>query len=198
MPKKGIINNGYRKKRDTKITTILTIFLVVLFILSSANAIHTYLATNSYSTSLTIAEKISEELFVDNEFTQVYTKSYYRNSIIHINITVLPHSNSSVEIICSGFYATDFSPALTNATLTPGESFSESYTFIKGVANGIAYGIRCTTDSNATVIWSYEVLFSARPEGFIGMEFLFICGALLLSTMTLVLLTKRKHNKKND
>lgn len=138
---------------------------------------------------------ISEELFIDKEFTQVTTRTYYRDSIIRINITVLPQSNSSVEIICSEFYAVDFSPALTNATLVPGESFSESYTFIKGVANGIAYGIRCTTDSNATVLWSYEVLFSAKPEG-AGIDFPFIVSSLLLSSLVIAVVSKRKQKGK--
>ncbi len=179
----------------------LVLFLV--FCLVNFNHSTTIPTSATYSTApinidLTLNTITSEELFIDNGFTQVVTKTYFRNSIIRINITVLPQSNSSVEIICSGIYAIDFSPALTNATLAPGESFSESYTFIKGVANGIAYGIHCITDSNATIIWSYDLIYSARPEGFIGTDFPFIIGAVVLSTTILVLITKRKSKKKND
>jgi len=199
MSKKEIMNNGFRMKRDAKITVITTIFLVFLFTLSAANTIHFCSATSSSSADLTAIEKIVEERFVDNISTPLDTQTYYRNSIVHFNITVLPQSNSSVEIFYLGTYATDFSPVLTNTTLVPGESFAENYTFVGGIASVLGYYCRCTlADSNATILWWYEVLFSAKPEGFIGIDFLFISGAFILSSVTLVLIVKKKSNKKND
>jgi len=172
MSKKEIMLTGYRKKRDAKITTILTIFLVVLFILS-------------------------EELFVDNEMAQMATKLYYLNSIVKINITVLPQSNSSVEIFCEESVIEHFSPILTNFTLAPGESFTESYTYIDDFADAVVYFCWCTLEnSNATIQWWYEAIYSAKPDnGFIGIDLLFISGAFLLSTMTLVFIIKRKSNR---
>ncbi len=199
MSKKEIMGTGYRKKRDTKITTMLAVFLIFLFSISTTNVILTCSATTSNTTDSTTTEKIVEEWFLDNDHKPLVTKTYYRNSIVHINITILPQSNSSVEIFTLGTYREDFSPTLANITLAPGESFAENYTLIGGVADVLCYLCRCTLDnSNATIQWWYEVLYSARPEGFIGMEFLFIGGAFLLSTMTLVLITKRKSKKKNE
>ena len=178
---------------------MLAIYLVVLFIFSITNTIHSCSATTSSSAGLTITEKTSEELFVDNEMGQIATGLYYRNSIIQINITVLLHSNSSVEIFCEEAAIEHYSPILANFTLAPGESFAESYTLSGRAVSSVVYFCWCTlNNSNATIQWWYEVLFSARPEGFIGIDFLFISGAFLLSTMTLVFITKRNSNKKND
>ena len=200
MIKKEIMNNGFRKKKDAKITIIMAFFLAVIFTISIFNAIPTCSATTSSSSSLTTTEKIFEERFVDNESIQLIILTYYRNTIIHINIAVLLQSNSSVNIYPPGKYPDDFSPQLTNTTLAPGESFAESYTFVVGVANGLIYLCKCTlVNSNATVLWWYEVLYSAKPDnGFIGIDFSFISGAVVLSTMAMVFIAKRKSNKKNE
>ena len=200
MNKEEIMINGYQKKRDLKITPMLAIYLVVLFIFSTTNTIHSCSATTSSSAGLTITEKTSEELFVDNEMGQIATGLNNRNSIIQINITVLPQSNSSVEIFCEEAAIENYSPILANFTLAPGESFAETYTLSGRAASSVVYFCWCTLDnSNATIQWWYEVLYSAKPDdAFIGMDFLFIVGAVILSTMTLVFIAKRKSNKKND
>ena len=204
LPNKEMEKREFLRKSNKIITSLKGIFLVLFLVFSLVNvsrfAIISISATCSPSprnSALAINVKITDELFADNETIQLDTGIYYRESILHINITVLPQSNSSVDIICSEALGNEFSPALTNVTLAPGESFSENYTFIIRTANEIVYACRCTTGPNATILWSYEVLYSAKPEGFIGIDFLFIGGAFILSTLVLVLITKKKSNKKN-
>ncbi|MHA1156190.1 MAG: hypothetical protein ACTSQK_08790 [Candidatus Heimdallarchaeota archaeon] len=190
------------KKLESTIKVFLVLFVVISLISvnNQSISIHTRATQISHlkNNDLTINGKETIELFVDNKTIQFDTGTYNLNSIININITVLPQSNSSVFIMCSAVYAVEFSPTLTNVTLAPGESFSEDYTIIDRIINGIVYTSRCTTDSNATILWSYDLIYSAKPAGFIGKDLLFISGAFLLSTMTLVLVTKKKSKKKND
>ncbi len=178
---------------------------MVFFISPSTSITHCFLDTPENTSTRTILRPselktraiISEELFVNNFTTILDTNPYPRNSIIHINITVLPQSNASVEILFDGD-DDNVSPKLTNFTLAPGESFAENYTCIIGTICGITYLCHCTLDnSNATIFWLYEVLYLAEMSVFIGVEFLFIGGAFILSTMVLVFITKKKSNKKN-
>ncbi len=201
MIKKEIMNNnGFRKRKNAKITTIMAFFLVVIFTISIFNAIPTCFAATSSSSSLSITERIFEERFVDNESIQLITLTYFRDTIIHINITVQIQSNSSVYIYPLGIHREDFSPQQTNTTLAPGKSFAESYKFTGNAAGGFFYFCNCTlVNSNATVLWWYDVIYSAKPDnGFIGIDFLFILGAVILSTMAFVFIAKRKSNKKNE
>ncbi|MHA1556636.1 MAG: hypothetical protein ACTSPM_06830 [Candidatus Heimdallarchaeota archaeon] len=199
MNKKEIIKVGFRKKRDAKKTPMLAIFLVVLFMLSTANT-YCFLTTHVSSSASTILRSseleiraiISEELFVDNFTTILNTGTYPRNSIVHINITVLPQSNACVEILYDG-NDDDVSPKLTNFTLAPGGSFAENYTCIIGTICGITYLCHCTLDnSNVTILWWYEVLYSAKPEGFIGIDFPFILGSLIILSLGVIIRSKRK------
>ncbi len=204
MPKKEIKNNKIHLKNIIK--TMFVIILMVFFISPNTAVTHCFLDTPGNTSTRTILRptesainaKISETIFVDNFTTILNTQYYPRNSIIHINITVLSQSNASVEINYDGD-EDYFSPNLTNFILAPGKSFAENYTCKIGTIGGIAYLCHCTLDnSNATIQWWYEVLYLAEMSVFIGVEFLFIGGAFILSTMTLVLITKKKPNKKNE
>jgi len=137
--------------------------------------------------------EIVEEFFVDVERIQLESGTYYRNSIVRINLTVLPKSNASVEIFTSEELANEFSPALQNVTLAPGESYSKEHTFTYGEANEILYACQCTNDSNATILWIHETIHSARP---IGLEFPSIISSSVLSFIVLVSVIKRKAFEK--
>ncbi|MHA1556637.1 MAG: hypothetical protein ACTSPM_06835 [Candidatus Heimdallarchaeota archaeon] len=201
MLKNEIMNNEFQRREKRKITPMLTIFLVVLFTLSTANTILTCSATTSCSADLKFNEKVLQEKYMDEDYHYtISTLMLYRDSIIRLNISLLLSSYSSVEICTSEQNAQEFSPFLTNFTLAPGESFTEDYTFIVGVANEVAYECRLTLpNSNATVQWWYDVLYSAKAnDGIIGIEAFFVGVSFIISGITLVFITKRKSNKKNN
>ncbi|MHA1156195.1 MAG: hypothetical protein ACTSQK_08815, partial [Candidatus Heimdallarchaeota archaeon] len=194
-----IMNNGSQLKREAKITSMLTIFLVVLFTLSTANTILTFSATTPSSKDLSMTVINVDEIVVGDYHRPISMGTHYRNSIIQINITILPISNGSVEVFAFESYITEFSPTLTNFTLAPGESFTENYTYIKGTLNELVYYCRCMLpDTNATVRWWYEVLHSVGPSVFIKIEFPFILGGLVLFTLCMKNISKKKSYKKND
>lgn len=137
---------------------------------------------------------ITQTLFVDEEGIQIETNLYPRESVVHINITVLAQSNSSVNFVVGERSAAEFSPALSNHTLAPGESFADDYTFLFGTVNAIVYGCFCTTGPNATISWSYEPI-SVPNTGFIGIEPLFLVGAMILATViTRITMEKKRKN----
>ena len=180
-----------------KMIILLLIYSPIITIISSNN-INNYSATVPNSDDLLLTEKIVQESFVGDYFIPLSTHGCYRNSIVQFNVTVLPQSNTSVEIFVDAGYAESFSPTLANTTLSPGESFAENYTFVVGLANEIEYFCRCIdTDSNATVRWWYEVLYSAKPEG-IGIEFPIILGGLVLFSLGVRIISIKKHYRKND
>ncbi len=191
-------------KNNIKTTRIiLLISAIIIGIIGMSYTIS--VATNINQTfslknnELYINEVISDELVIGKgETIQLDTDSYYKDSIVRVNVTVLTKSNSSINLLIAEEYSVYTSPTQTNETIAPGELFTEDYTIVHNVLSEIVYGCRCTNaSSNATIIWSYELLYSAKPSEFIGIEFLFINGSLL-SAMILIVLIKQKPNKKNE
>ena len=177
------------------LTTLITVCLTNNHLLSVQGFTPTRI---SFSTN----EKIIEEIFVGTSRVQLLTGDYYANSIIYVNITILPQSNSSVEITCELQLASMFSPNLSNVTLAPGEFFAENYTIVSvwGLINTIVYRCQCTLpDSNATILWVYEALYSApTPNYFIGLEFWFVSGSFILVSIVLVLSIKKRNINKRQ
>ena len=174
--------------------------MIFSIVLSTGNII-----TNSTSTTviksanLSLNEKVLQEKFMDEDYHySLSTLMLYRDSVMRLNISVLLSSYSSVEVSTSEQNAQEFSPNLTNFTLAPGESFVEDYTFVVGVANEVGYECRLTLpNSNATVQWWYEVLYSAKgDDGVIGIEAYFVGISFILSGITLVYISKRRSIKK--
>ena len=186
-------NKDFLVKRSLALKAITLLVILGYCLNTFCCPVKTSSSMNQRSNQLGTNAEIIEELFVDDERIQITTGFYYRNSVVRINLTVLPKSNASVELFTSEELASRYSPALQNVTLAPGESFSKEHTFVYGELTEIVYACQCTTDSNATILWIYEVLHSARP---IGLDFPFIVSSLLLSSLVIAVVSKRKQKGK--
>ncbi|MFW9922084.1 MAG: hypothetical protein ACFFDW_02220 [Candidatus Thorarchaeota archaeon] len=177
----------------TKIYSFLLPILIVVNL--SILHINPILGFEGGHTTLFVQEKTVIESYVDCEYTQFETGIYTKDSIVHINITILPQSNDSVEVFYFGS-ADQFSPSLSNITLAPGESFAENYTIIESEGDMILYYCQCVNpEGNATVLWWYEVLYSATPQGFIGSNAIALIGTFTLSVISLYIVGKKKARK---
>lgn len=183
-----------------RLKKLLKTFSVLVIFLSSIFFTTTFLLTNAFTSSpnapLSIIEKTIEEKIIGGTFNYMQTITYYRETVFQFNVTILPQSNSSVAISYEELPPDYFSPALTNFTLAPGESFQETYTIVFGEAAELFYYCRCTnSESNATLVWWYEAI--STPTALIGTEFLFLTGTFLVTFLTLVLsFHKKAINKK--
>ncbi len=199
MCNKEIANKG-KQQSVIRISTLYTIILIFSIILSTGNTITNSTSTLRTSTNLSSNEKVVQERFIDDDYHYpLSTLELYRNSIMRLNISVLSSSYSNVEVYPdAALYAQQFSPILTNFTLSPGESFVEDYTFIVGYTNDLEYECRLTLpNSTATVQWWYEVLYSAKPDdAFIGIEVFFVSVSFIVSGIAFVYISKRKSIKK--
>lgn len=153
----------------------------ILSKLTAQNTIHRSPITNNGLTS--------ETYFVTNESRELETGIYNLDSIIYVKFTVLPQSNSSVHFFAPKYHGEEFNPHLQNVTLSPSESFVMNYTIARGPMNGIIYTCYCIDNSNATVLWSYELLYEGRI-GFIGNQTLL--GIIIPTYLILLFFIKRK------
>ena len=161
---------------------VLAIILVYSFVLSSQNVIgRTYNLNNNLKTN----GVIHQESFVDNDYWPLGTELLPVGSIIQVNYTVLPNSNSSVFFRYIYYLTNDtiWSPTPSNYTLAPGESFEGTFTLMKGMTSKLAelgfHAIVSDRLTNSTVHWWYEVLVTGKvpTAGF----FVFGSSLLLLS-----------------
>ncbi|MFW9922944.1 MAG: hypothetical protein ACFFDW_06605 [Candidatus Thorarchaeota archaeon] len=191
--KEKITKLKFFRKEELVIYSIVFIFLICMNF--TILQMHSISAIERSPTQLIVKEKISEERFVDWEYIVLETGIYNRDSIIHVNITILPQSNDSVEVYYMG-PANHVLPSLKNTTLIPGESFAETYTIIESEGELIHYYCHSVNlEGNATVLWWYEVLYSATPQGFIGIEPKIFTSIFALSIFALVIKHKRRNRK---
>ena len=189
------------KKTVIRITTQLLIFFL-LTVIAYANNYSSYSsALTPGDNELSLQERIYKDMVITNGYKPIDMPTLTKNSIVQVNITVLPRSNSSVFFYVPEDYATQFTPAVTNFTLTPGQSFTENYTYSSGTenVNFLSYFAICTElDSNATVHWWYDVLYSAKPSWDVGIEVPFSIAAVAFSALLTSCISKRRYNRKDD
>lgn len=115
---------------------------------------------------------------------------------IFINYTVLSSSLSSVRFTYYPDVRIIWTPIPPNYTLTPGESYSETF-FLNGSAvdNHAMFGyVASVTEENqtATVRWGYEVLNGGILP---AVDFSFTFTTLLiLSASTIIFIRRKKNN----
>jgi len=178
------------KKLHVKKFLYFVLIVVIGFVNLSMDSF-SYTPSNN---SLTLQQKEVKELVVYSElYTDISTGSYPEDSIITLNITVLPISNSSVFFKYCNLNVWD--PQPMNYTLAPGESTGEIiYTLIKWYQDQVGsityFTIATTENSNATIQWSYEVISLGKVSS-IGFLFTFsIVGTIAL--VSVIFFKKRK------
>jgi len=185
----------------------IVICVLVLFFTFSANYILTIpknsmAAPKSSSSELTLNERITEELYLENiEILTLGNVLFTIDSEVLFGVENLLQSNCSVYLYPHDKMYVQLDPAAINFTLVPGEGFEETYTIIESNYSTVTYFCNCSVyPSNATIKWWYEVIFDAGdPPGFggLGIEYLFIGGSLFLTMIALVFISKKKSNKKD-
>ncbi len=144
---------------------------------------------------LRINEKIHQESFIDYAYTPLGTYLLPVGSVIQVNYTVLPQSNSSVSFryYYDEHNFTIWSPIPQNCILAPGEFFEGTFTLQTGLTSRLAeVGFQAAvTDgiTNATVHWWYEVLVTGKTP---AAGFLVLSGTLILVSLGVVIHSKRK------
>lgn len=187
----------------------ILICILVLFFTFSSNYIltipkNTFAAHDSSSTELTLNERITEELYLENiEVLVLQTDLFTLDSEILFGIENLVQSNCSVYLYPHENMWTQLDPTVQNFTLVPGEGFTENYTVVDSNDSNystVTYFCNCSVyPSNATIKWWHELIYDAGPPGFggLGVEYLFIGGSLFLTMIALVFFSKKKFNKKD-
>ena len=191
------INFSKRLFRVGSCILLINILLLTLGTsIFSANAFVTAYNSDSY---LRVNEQIHDEAYVDYGGAYLSRGFFTKGSTIHINYTVLPQSNGSVEFT---FHYTNLDyatwlPVPPNFTLAIGESYAGNFTLNRTINQAtlpFAYDA-CTTiiGEDATVHWWYEILVTGKTP---AAGFLIVSTTLFVITVISAFHSKRKAVKK--
>ena len=149
--------------------------------------------------NFTTNEQIHDEAYVDYGGAQLSGGPFPKGSTIHVNYTVLPQSNGSVEFTFYYSYL-DYAtwlPVPPNFTLAIGESYAGIFTLNRTINQNtllFLYDV-CTTifGEDATVHWWYEVLVTGKTS---AVSFFVVGTTLFVIAAISVFHSKRKTIKK--
>ncbi len=169
---------------------------IILFTLgTNALSINERINSQESNNNLGVNEQIHSEVVLDIYTDSIGIGSFTKHSIISVNFTVLPQSNSSVEFVFCYYYLnyTVWSPDPGNFTLGIGESFAGNFTLVTAISSNTALFVFHTSVSsdrtNATVHYWYEVLVTGKTP---SAGFLILSGTLVLISFGVIIRSKRK------
>jgi len=157
------------------------------------------LPSQESNNDLVTNEQIHIETYIDNIADTLIIGSFSKESVIRINYTVLPQSNSSVDFVFHYAYLdyTTWLPIPMNFTLAVGESFSGDFTLNRTInQSSLPFGFDAQVvdgGTNATVHWWYEVLVTGKIS---TGGFFFLSSSLILFSLGVIIISKRKSIKK--
>ncbi len=174
-------------------------FLIVNLMLLSlgTTALFTNAKENSQESNndLGIKEQIHSETYIDNIADTLTIGPFSKETVIRINYTVLPQSNSSVDFVFHYAYLdyTTWLPVPLNFTLTVGESFSGDFTLNRTINQPtLSFGFDAHVvigGTNATVHWWYEVLVTGKTP---AAGYIVVSGTLFLLSLGVAIHSKSK------
>ena len=196
-------NREQKKALFVNLKDLLNLFILMIILFTSVSLdilfIQSRVPQQSSLDSLRPTEFYQDEAFVDYGWNTLDAGMSTRGSIIRVNYTVLPQSNSSVEFRFHYHYL-DYEtwvPAPQNYTLAIGSSFEEEFTLnrtINQITLPFIYDARVVSGgTNATVRWWREVLVTGKTP---AANFFVLSGSFILLSVGVMINTKRKAIRK--
>ncbi|MHA1556822.1 MAG: hypothetical protein ACTSPM_07795 [Candidatus Heimdallarchaeota archaeon] len=193
-------NGIFISKLLIRVWIFLLIGNIMFFALGTAVlSVEARLPSQESNNDLVTNEQIHIETYIDNIADTLIIGSFSKESVIRINYTVLPQSNSSVDFVFHYAYLdyTTWLPIPMNFTLAVGESFSGDFTLNRTInQSSLPFGFDAQVvdgGTNATVHWWYEVLVTGKIS---TGGFFFLSSSLILFSLGVIIISKRKSIKK--